>query len=93
MGEAIAIGGLAAVMLLSLPLALGLEWLCLRGAFLLLPASPRGALGDTGGSARLHRELARLALTPGCAKLPVPEAAQGPGRMQAQSDGHEQPGL
>ncbi len=41
MDNLIALGGLAAVMVLALPLALGLDWLCLRGAFLLLPDSPR----------------------------------------------------
>ncbi len=41
MGNLVALGGFAAVMVLSLPLALGLDWLCLRGAFLLLPDSPR----------------------------------------------------
>jgi len=46
MDNLIALGGLAAVMVLSLPLALGLDWLCLRGAFLLLPDSPHGASGS-----------------------------------------------
>ncbi len=75
MGEAIAIGGLAAVMLLSLPLALGLEWLCLRGAFLLLPASSRGALANTGrvrstppgaSSPRSHARLRQVVRARGC---------------------------
>ena len=38
MENVMALGGFAAVMALSLLLALGLEWLCLRGAFLLLPS-------------------------------------------------------
>jgi hypothetical protein len=60
MDNLIALGGFAAVMVLSLPLALGLDWLCLRGAFLLLSDSPRhvrvAAPCDAAGQAHLsHR--------------------------------------
>ncbi len=41
MDTVMAMAGLAAVMALSLPLALALMWLCLFGAFHLLPHSPR----------------------------------------------------
>ncbi len=41
MDNVMAMAGLAGVMALSLPLALGLVWLCLLGAFHLLPHSPR----------------------------------------------------
>ena len=41
MESVMALAGLAAVMLLSLPLALGLVWLALLGTFHLLPNSPR----------------------------------------------------
>ena len=38
MDEVMALGGLAAILSLSLPIALALEWLCLRGVFRFLPA-------------------------------------------------------
>ncbi len=41
MDTVMTMAGLAAVMALSLPLALALMWLCLFGAFHLLPHSPR----------------------------------------------------
>jgi len=56
MDSVMALAGLAAVMALSLGLALGLEWLCLRGALLLLPSpaaqAERAALARMGSSSR-----------------------------------------
>ena len=48
MDTVMAMAGLAAVMALSLPLALALMWLCLFGAFHLLPHSPRRVRGTAG---------------------------------------------
>ncbi len=48
MDTVMGMAGLAAVMVLSLPLALALVWLCLFGAFHLLPHSPRRVRGTAG---------------------------------------------
>lgn len=45
----------AAVMALSLGLALGLEWLCLRGAFLLLPSPARAQRRGTASRSAARR--------------------------------------
>jgi hypothetical protein len=53
MENVMALAGLAAVLALSLVLALGLEWLCLRGAFLLMPsphARPHRRIAQRGGA-------------------------------------------
>jgi hypothetical protein len=48
MDTVMAMAGLAAVMALSLPLALAVMWLCLFGAFHLLPHSPRRVRAAAG---------------------------------------------
>jgi|GEM_PF-2625930 len=74
MENVMALGGFAVVMALSLLLALGLEWLCLRGAFLLLPSpQARARRGAATYSARhpasfawarvAHKGFARLGKT------------------------------
>ncbi len=50
--------GLAAVTALSLALALTIEWLCLRGVFLLLPsASARRSIGPATSPAAMIRRM------------------------------------
>lgn len=49
---------LAAVMVLSLALALGIEWLCLRGVFLLLPSpSAKRSIGHEASPAATIRTM------------------------------------
>ncbi len=50
------VAGLAWVMALSLALALGIEWLCLRGVLLLLPsASARQSIGRAASLSAVTR--------------------------------------
>ena len=55
MENAMALGEFAAVMVLSLLLALGVEWPCLRGAFLLLPSPQARARHSAATYSARHR--------------------------------------
>ena len=58
MANGVDLAGLAAVMALSLALALGLEWLCVRGVFLLLPsANARRSMGRAATPAAMIRAM------------------------------------
>jgi hypothetical protein len=73
----IALGGLVAVMALSIPIALGLVWLCLAAAFRFLPSRAGAPPKRVSAASRIAVPRVRTAWTP------VQNAATAKGLPQA----------